>query len=293
MKRLLALYQTAELREETPERHPMTIRPDQVQNAEATVYYWRAGFILVAPSFQLDRRQNPYRRLSATLIVARSEPFLLETGVGTWTASALLIRPKVERLQIRADRSDLMICDLSLTSHEFSGLAPLLTAAPVMQLGAEELQPLTDCFDSALDGALPIESLRKRLHQVLESIGAKPLVPRPIDARIATVMRLIDEHPLDATSLEWLAQEVHLSPSRLRHLFKEELGSNLTHYLRWAAIWKGVWLWSHGRPLSEIATLSGFHDSAHFNRAINEVFGLNPSTLLDPSRFRLIRAAWE
>jgi hypothetical protein len=31
-----------------------------------TAYYWKRGFVLLAPSFSLDRSENPYRRLSAT-----------------------------------------------------------------------------------------------------------------------------------------------------------------------------------------------------------------------------------
>ena len=46
-------------------------------------------------------------------------------------------------------------------------------------------------------------------------------------------------------------------------------------------------------PLVEVSEAAGFHDLAHLNRAFNEVFGLNPSTVFDPGQVRLVRCAWD
>ena len=90
-------------------------------------------------------------------------------------------------------------------------------------------------------------------------------------------------------TLTALARRLCLSPSRLRHLFKEVTGNTVSHYARWAAVWRVVSLWSQGRRLTEIAQEVRFHDLAHLDHAFNEVFGLNPSSVINPENVTLIR----
>jgi AraC-like DNA-binding protein len=272
----------------------MSSRLEGATAAKLTAYYWRNGFVLLAPTFHLDRSRQPYHRLSATLMVARRNPFTLETGIDDrLTARAVLIGPKVERRRIAAIESDLMICDLALTSPEYASLAPLLEGRSVCELDASQMEPLASAFDTSLSGELSADELRTRLGDVIARISGHKPQATVLHPRVIQVMRLIEDHPLDTTTLEWLAGQVHLSSSRLRHLFKEQTGSSLSHYLRWNAVWKGVWLWSRGQSLTEIGQAVGFHDSAHLNRAFNEIFGLNPSTLVDPAQFKLIRCDWD
>jgi AraC-like DNA-binding protein len=277
---------TAQQRAETAPRN-------QLQSAQPTAYYWRRGFMLLAPSYSLDRSQNPYRRLSATLILALRNPFTLETGAGErLEARAALIAPKVLRRRLCAD-SDIVICDLAVVTPEYLALAPMLNGASVLELDFASVAPLVADFAYAQRGELDAKALRDLLHRTIFCLtGRQPQPPR-LDPRIAQVLQLIEEQPLNAVSLSWLAGQVQLSASRLRHLFQEQVGSSLTHYLRWSAVWKGVWLWSRGRPFIEVAEAAGFHDLAHINRAFNEVFGMNPSALSNSNQVRLIRCDWE
>jgi AraC-like DNA-binding protein len=86
-----------------------------------------------------------------------------------------------------------------------------------------------------------------------------------------------------------LGKRLHLSTSRLRHLFQEELGCSVTHYARWAAVWKAARAWKHGTPFTDLAHAVGFYDLAHLDHAFIETFGVNPSTVIDPAQITLIR----
>ncbi|MFX9866858.1 hypothetical protein ABTP55_19885, partial [Acinetobacter baumannii] len=73
------------------------------------------------------RSDHPYHRLSATLMLAQRAPVCLETGDGkALSAQALLIAPKVTRRRLSAIASDLMICDMGVTTPECHALMPLL-----------------------------------------------------------------------------------------------------------------------------------------------------------------------
>ncbi|MBC7301482.1 MAG: helix-turn-helix transcriptional regulator [Nocardia sp.] len=74
-----------------------------------------------------------------------------------------------------------------------------------------------------------------------------------------------------------LAQRVHLSESRLAHLFSTEVGLPFRAYVRWLRMQRAIRLVAAGRTLTEAAHGAGFADSAHLNRVCHSMFGAAPS----------------
>lgn len=189
-------------------------------------------------------------------------------------------------------QSDLFICDLAVATPEFNALVPLMNAAAVRELDATLFDTLRPDLDRMHRGELPAEELQSFIGRMVFALCGRQPVSPTLHPSIARALQLIDEYPMNVVTLPWLAERVQLSPSRLRHLFVEQVGSSLTHYLRWTALWKGGWLWSRGTPLIELAEQVGFHDLAHVNHAFNEVFGVNPSYMFNPQQVRLLRCEW-
>lgn len=75
-----------------------------------------------------------------------------------------------------------------------------------------------------------------------------------------------------------LKSEVHLSDSRLSHLFRQEIGLSLKKYLVWSRLKKTIQLvLEQGVTLSSAAIRSGFYDQAHLSKAFKNMLGLSPS----------------
>lgn len=256
-----------------------------------TVYYWNRGFVLLAPTFVLDRTRHPYRRLSATLLIARGKPFLIEIGDGTrLTTRAALVGPKVSRRRIAAVDSELAIFDLGIETPECAALVPLLRGQPIVALDANAFSPLQPPLTQAAAGVLSCEGVRELTRDAVQAVTGRPPGVHVFNPRVEQVLHLIHALPLREVRLETLARQVHLSASRLRHLFREQTGCSLSHYARWASVWRAATLWVNGaEPWTDIAHQAGFCDLAHLDRAFNEVFGLNPSTVTDPRHVTLIR----
>src|SRR5205823_8463557 len=127
----------------------------------------------------------------------------------------------------------------------------------------------------------------RRFDDVVRAISpaAAPAVAR--DARVARVMELVEASPFGGVSVAALAREVGLSESRLRDLFRRDLGCRLSQYMRWVAAWKAVGLWQQGMKFTDVAHAVGFHDLAHADHAFTEIFGLSPSEVTDPRRIAL------
>jgi AraC-like DNA-binding protein len=101
----------------------------------------------------------------------------------------------------------------------------------------------------------------------------------PADARILRATAFINAHLDQKLTLEDIAGQVFLSPSRFRHLFMEETGMALRPYILWRRFLK-VWeLLMTGASLSDAAHSAGFADAAHLTRTSKRMFGFPPSVM--------------
>ena len=100
------------------------------------------------------------------------------------------------------------------------------------------------------------------------------------DERILRATRYINLHLTRPLTLEEVAREACLSPSRCRHLLVEQLGMGLRHYILWRRflrVWK---LLAEGATLSEAAHAAGFADAPHLARTSRRNFGFPPSLMI-------------
>jgi AraC-like DNA-binding protein len=108
--------------------------------------------------------------------------------------------------------------------------------------------------------------------------GVEPTVAS--DERILRATAYIQRHLSEPLTLEGIAGEVFLSPSRFRHLFVEQTGMALRPYILWRRFLR-VWeLLSSGESLSAAAHRAGFADAAHLTRTSRRMFGFPPSAML-------------
>lgn len=105
------------------------------------------------------------------------------------------------------------------------------------------------------------------------------------DSRVAACMIFIQTHLDDNLLLPQLAKEVQLSPSRLSHLFKAQVGLPIQKYIIWTRMKVAIDLVIHQkRNLTEAALEAGFYDSAHFSKHFKEMLGVKPSLVYNNSR---------
>ncbi|WP_202637721.1 helix-turn-helix transcriptional regulator [Bailinhaonella thermotolerans] len=102
-----------------------------------------------------------------------------------------------------------------------------------------------------------------------------PLHPA-VEAAIAAIPALLGHGPV---RLRAVADEVHLSPSRLAHLFGAQVGIPLRPYVRWLRLQRAIHLVAGGETLTAAAHGAGFTDGPHFTRAFRVAFGNAPSEL--------------
>ena len=117
--------------------------------------------------------------------------------------------------------------------------------------------------------------------------GLGPVVAT--DERILRATAYINANLGGPLTLEEVAAEACLSPSRFRHLFVEHTGMAVRPYILWRRFLRAWELTLSGASLSAAAHEAGFADAAHLSRTSRRMFGFPPSALqagepLEPER---------
>lgn len=124
------------------------------------------------------------------------------------------------------------------------------------------------------------QDLAEWMPRAIDRLAGDRAPERRLHPRVRRLLRILRDRPLDAdTSLEALAAEVELSPSRLMHVFTESIGIPLRRYLLWLKVQRAAVAIVNGSTLSAAATEAGFADAAHMSRTFRGMFGLPPSAL--------------
>jgi AraC-like DNA-binding protein len=99
--------------------------------------------------------------------------------------------------------------------------------------------------------------------------------------RHPAVARLLDLLPDDLDApLPVLAAAVGLSPGRVTHLFRDQVGIPLRAYRRWVRFLLAAEALRDGASFTDAAHRAGFADVAHLHRTFRHHFGLQPGPLL-------------
>ena len=98
------------------------------------------------------------------------------------------------------------------------------------------------------------------------------------DPAIATALQAIHANPAEQWSVEWLAEEAHLSRAAFAARFRELVGEPPMQYVqRWRMQRAAHLLEAGNLPLTDIMALSGYSSAMAFRKAFQSWMGVLPS----------------
>lgn len=119
------------------------------------------------------------------------------------------------------------------------------------------------------------------------------LAPRPahqdLSPAVLTALEYLDYSLSGRPRLEDAARAAHISPSRLTHIFSEQLGIPFRRFVVWLRLRRAAEYRWNTSTLTEAAVAAGFSDGAHLSRVCRQTFGVSPSAL---SEMRPASACW-
>ena len=203
--------------------------------------------------------------------------------VSSWsTVRAVGIPPDCLH-QIDAAEQPLLVMYVEPESREYLALSASLDRS-VAQGGCRFELPdsVPQALGAALGNLLEDGARPERLwSECLEQLGlnAPPVSVGFEDRRVRTVIDLIRAEPGRSFGVDMLARQVHLSSSRLSHLFKYHTGVPIRRYVVWARLRTVMAETAAGTSLTRAAHVAGFSDAAHLSRTFRQTFGFAPSVL--------------
>lgn len=104
-------------------------------------------------------------------------------------------------------------------------------------------------------------------------------VKQTLDPRILKISEIIRSELDYNFSIEYLASEVDLSPSRLLHLIKEETGTSYRKFRMWQRLRYAISIFGSAHSLTYAGIEAGFNDASHFSRCFKARYGVSPSVI--------------
>lgn len=99
-----------------------------------------------------------------------------------------------------------------------------------------------------------------------------------LDMRVEEVLQFISQRFSENISVDMLAQQVGLSPSRLSHLFKQQVGESIIECVIKLRLRHASRLLERTtEPISEIAELCGFQSPYYFTRKFRDHYKMSPT----------------
>ena len=114
--------------------------------------------------------------------------------------------------------------------------------------------------------------------RVMELMGLNGIHRREMDERISEVLEALKTTDcIDGSTIDALCDLVHLSQSRLSHLFKEQTGIALNRYLVFARMRKFADYYQQSGNITDACMRAGFDTPSHFAASCKRMFGISIS----------------
>jgi AraC-like DNA-binding protein len=131
---------------------------------------------------------------------------------------------------------------------------------------------------AAFEAGREDEDLEDLALETLHALGGH-VTASEVDPRIRHATGFIRDHLAEPLTLENVATQVGLSPSRFRHVFVAETGISFRAYLLWIRLRRALELGFGGTSWTDAAHATNFSDSAHLSRTTHRMFGFSPTAI--------------
>jgi AraC-like DNA-binding protein len=229
----------------------------------------------------------PHRHFTASLAFALRGSFRVRFARGPWrTVRGVLVAPNAQQ-QMSAVGGRIVILQIDPETSAFAHVNGILAArGPAWVLPPALVARLRTGTEALLER--PDFSPGELWDFVLTQVNGLGRAPLRLDTRVARILKVLKRDVASRPTVTALAATVGLSPSRLVHLFNQQLGVSLRRYVLWLRLRQVIFCLATGRSLTRASHEAGFADSAHLCRTFRSMFGLSLSSLFQSPRVEMV-----
>lgn len=239
----------------------------------SALYVWNGLSMFWGTSFHTD----PHLHNTLQLVFDVDKDFLLKDVNSDWTSfNAAIIRAE-HMHQLDSHESIQLFIYLDAQSVYAKALSDkYLAEVDIAPLPGKLLRQLSNDFFKQLLLNSDCERLLKACYTIFDQLIETN--PRShIDDRILKALDFINQNASRPFKVKEVAEHIFLSESRLRYLFKEQVGQPIQNFIQWMRVVDSLNMVLRGKQVSQSAIDAGFWDGSHMTRSYKEVLGIPPS----------------
>ncbi|MFN8573114.1 MAG: helix-turn-helix domain-containing protein [Gemmatimonadaceae bacterium] len=238
-------------------------------------FAWDGGCIFIG---RHDRATPVHAHQSIQLVVASEGQHLVCAGeTEPWTAYSMAAIPSRQPHAINVTGADYgIVVFVEPETRDGRAITERYLKHGIAEVGDDKAREIARSVFECWLARRPEETVT-RVRELVRAIAADDEPAAATDPRILSAIAYINERLSQSITLDEVAAHACLSPSRLRHLFSEQVGMGLRPYILWRRFLL-VWdLLMKGQTLSSAAHAAGFADAAHLSRTSVRAFGFAPT----------------
>ncbi len=218
--------------------------------------------------FEAERYSFNYESRILNL-VAKGDLNLLKKGLADIGGS---VRLKTDIEPIRAEKNYTIMMLEKLTSFAIGSGKDILKMINMRDFYVQKVEAKTSLAEILVVRDSAIIHFTKEMHEIIQSAHSPTIL---------SAIQIINLMVYDTIRINELAERLYLSESRLRKIFKTEVGISMSEYINRRKIAESKILLLGGIPVTKIAQQLKFFDLSHFYRIFKKYEGMTPKQFLN------------
>lgn len=242
--------------------------------ATSALYIWNGMSAFWGTSFNT----SPHRHETLQLVFDIEKQFKIKDKESEWVSYSSAIIRASHLHQFDSNNSiQLFIYLDSKSEYALQLTEKYLKDSNINHLENSDVKKLSSRFFKSLLVTTNCEALFKGFHTIIDHL-IDFQAPVEKDPRIVEAIEYISQINQPVPVKE-VAEHVCLSESRLRYLFKHEVGQSIQSFMVWMKVINSLGMVLKGEPLSKTAYQVGFWDSSHMTKSYKDILGVSPGSL--------------
>lgn len=238
----------------------------------SALYVWNGICMFWGTSFHTD----PHLHNTLQLVFDIDKQFKLKDASSDWKAFSAAIIKDQHLHQLDSCGSIQLFIYLDKDSDYAKKLCQkYLQNQSIADLQQSDIRKLSTVFFKKLLVQSDCKALMEGCQTIFDQLIGHQRTSSG-DERVARAVAFISNAEQRQFKVADVAEHVCLSESRLRHLFKEQVGQPIQNFIMWMKVVDSLNMILQGKQLAQSAIDAGFWDGSHMNRSYKELIGLPP-----------------
>ncbi len=241
----------------------------------SALYIWNGLCVFWGTSFHT----NPHKHNTLQLVFDIEKEFLLKDENTKWRAYSAAIIDADHNHQLDSNGSIQLFLYLDKDSRYAKLLkSKYLQKQSINSIAQVRIGRLNDSFFKQLLVQNNCDEMFLGCISILKKLINFSKLEQ-LDKRVEKAIDFITKSPIKNFKVKDISLEVGLSESRLRHLFKEQVGQSIQNFVMWMRVIDSLNDVLKGKKLMNTAYDYGFSDASHMTKSFIEIIGVPPSKI--------------